>query len=164
MIDTLRMSKYIPPNRRETPKIVIPKQDEFPTLGSMKPKASAWSGKSFSSLATAWKDKDEDEKQKREIQEEIEKHRKHREELNNQHFIVKNKHYGNEYNQYTEDEVRVKKDEWVTIEKKIRPVLTIEEQIEREEILEKEERQRQEEEDSVWKTEEWDFRDRRVYS
>jgi hypothetical protein len=155
------MSKYVPPNKRDAPKVILPKKEEFPMLCSTNTKPSIWSGKSFSSLATEWKNKDQEEKQNREIAEEIEKNKRHREEI----IIVRKRQYQSDhYSPYFEDENNLRNDdEWTTVEKKVRPSLTIEEKIERDEFLEKQEI-KQMEDDSVWQTEEWDFRDRRVYS
>ena len=152
------MSKYIPPNQRK-----VPKEDEFPALGAVKSTSSAW-GKSFASLATEWSKKDENERIEQEIQDEIEKRRRERDELNNRHVIIRRRvdEVIVEEDVYDDTDNPTTNDEWKTVERKQRPILTTEERAMRAEAREREEKR--EIEESVWKDEEWDFRDRRVYT
>jgi hypothetical protein len=142
----------------------MPKPEEFPALGNAKQTKAIW-GKSFASLATDWSKKDEDERIEKEIQDEIERRRREREELNNRHVIIRRRvHDDIPEDEFDDDDSVPTKDDWTTIERKVRPVLTAEERAMRADAREREEKLRKQEEESVWDDEQWDFRDRRIQS
>ena len=152
-------------NKKTTSK--MPTIDEFPALGTAKPKTTTWT-KSFSSLASEWNKQTIEQEEERKYQEEMDKELERREALNSNFGFVRHGYYeGPIYRDY-EDEVVEKKnggspDEWTVVDRvKYRPELTVEEKNERE--IAKEIESQQQEEMSVWKNEEWDVRDRRVIS
>jgi len=167
--------KYIPPALRnnkksvEKPKLKVPSQDEFPTLGSGQTKSTFKPVKSFASLATEWNEHAEEEKVRRELREIMERREAEKREISNRHVFIYRQH-DVESNTYDEEcdgyqSKPAEPDEWTTIEKKARRELTTEEMFEKNVRIEEEERRLAE--DSVWNTrndDEWDYRDRRTYS
>ena len=144
----------------------LPTIDEFPALGTAKPKTTTWT-KSFSSLASEWNKQSIEEEEERRYHEEMQKELERREALNRNFGFVRRSNYyeGPIYRDYEEEIPKdVTTDGWTLIDRtKYRPELTIEEKNEKEIAKEEEERQAKEEM-SVWKSEEWDVRDRRVIS
>ena len=144
----------------------MPTIDEFPALGTAKPKTTTWT-KSFSSLASEWNKQTIEQEEERKYQEEMDKELERREALNSNFGFVRHGYYeGPIYRDY-DDEIVEKKhstDEWTLVDRmKYRPELTVEEKNERE-IAKEMEEQKAKEEASVWKGEEWDVRDRRIIS
>ena len=144
----------------------MPTIDEFPALGTAKPKTTTWT-KSFSSLASEWNKQTIEQEEERKYQEEMDKELERREALNSNFGFVRHGYYeGPIYRDY-DDEVVEKKtssDEWTLVDRvKYRPELTVEEKNERE-IAKEMEEQKAKDEASVWKSEEWDVRDRRIIS
>jgi len=139
--------------------------EDFPVLGSPKPVNKTWT-KTFSSLATEWNkqttEQEEEQKYRNEMQKELER----REALNSNFGFVgefrRTYYEGPIYRDYEEKPESVR-DEWTLVDRtKYRPELSIEEKNERE--IKREQDAQQKEEESVWKNEEWDVRDRRVIS
>lgn len=171
-------STYVPPHMRKRvhntekkeEKILTP--DNFPALsGSALVRSDAlnWSKTktSFAALARDWSDQSEHEKQQREIQEARERARIERENMEKRlHFSYSGQFDGveSDYELPEEHEIQQVDDEWNVVDrKKYKPELTIEEKLAKQERLEKEEQQQKEYEESVWATEQWDYRDRRSY-
>ena len=167
--------KYIPPALRnkkanvEEPKKKIPTQDEFPSLGMAKTKASFKPIRSFAALATEWQEHEEEEKIRKEAREMIERREAERREIENRNVFVYRQaeidghEDEDEYDGYQSKPVAA--DDWTMIEKKARRELTTEEMFEKKLRMEEEERRMAE--DSVWNNgqdDEWDYRDRRAYS
>ena len=142
--------------------------DDFPVLGSPKPTNKIWT-KSFSSLASEWNKQSIEQKDEEKYREEMQKELERREALNNNYGFVgqfiRNSYYeGPIYRDYEEEVVEKKVDEWTVVDRtKYRPELSVEEKNERE-IAKEVEEQKAKEETSVWKSEEWDVRDRRIIS
>jgi len=137
--------------------------EDFPVLGSPKPVNKTWT-KSFSSLASEWNKETIEQDEERKYREEMQKELERREALNSNFGFVRHGYYeGPIYRDYEEEEKKTSIDEWTLVDRvKYRPELTVEEKNERE--IKREQDAQQKEEESVWKNEEWDVRDRRVIS
>lgn len=166
-------SQYIPPHLRKAEEKVKITPDMFPALGSDVPARSnvnAWTGtKSFSSLAREWNQKAKLEKERDEYEKEREQARINREKMEQRMHVTHNKYiedehetnYDNEDYQKTETE----QDDWTTVEHtKKKPELTIEEKIAKQEREIEEEEKLKQYEETVWESNEWDYRDRRSYT
>jgi hypothetical protein len=169
-------SQYVPPhlrNRIAKATEVDLKPESFPVLSGSAPvrtNAGTWTKpKSFASLAREWNEKADDEKLQREMNEQRERSRIQRENMEQRiHFVYREPRQaydGFVYDSYEEPEA-LPKDEWKDVShKKLRPELTLEEKMEKQARMEAEEADRNDiNDESVWKTEEWDYRDRRTYS
>lgn len=167
--------KYIPPSLRnkkntvEEPKVKINSQDDFPTLGSAKPKTAFKPVRSFAVLASEWQEHEEDENVRKEAHDAIKRREAQRRETDNHSvFIYRQQDYNHDNCHDTNDGDDTKvvgSEDWTTIEKKARRELTTEEMYEKKVRMEEEERRMAE--DSVWNNgneEDWDYRDRRAYS
>lgn len=159
------MSSYIPPHARRTKdrrdawkkeeedkrKALANTDENFPTLGgSSMPNKSSWSGnKSFASLASEWKDLDNEKK--------LEEERSRVHEIRNRTIVFSHKisHYDDIEEEDSYDstghvpsQTNPEEDGWTTISKKIRPIRekTLEE-LEREA---EDERKEREEQESMW--------------
>ena len=152
---------YSAPHKKKATK--MPSIDEFPALGTAKPKTTTWT-KSFSSLASEWNKQTIEQDEERKYREEMQKELERREALNSNFGFVRRGYYeGPIYRDYEEEEKKPSIDEWTVVDRvKYRPELTVEEKNERE--IKREQDAQQKEEESVWKNEEWDVRDRRVIS
>lgn len=174
-------SRYVPPhtrNRRGNDTVPnkqdIPSPDSFPALLSgstvVRTDAPSWSkGKSFASLAREWKDQTEEEKQQRELQMEIENAQRMRDEAAaRNHFTFQ--HHEDEdsiydINENQAEQIKQAADEWTLVDRtKIVRELTNEERMERDMAREEEERLLNERNESVWKTEEWGYGERRGHT
>lgn len=158
---------YSAPHLRNKKVTKMPSIDEFPALGTAKPKTTTWT-KSFSSLASEWNKQTIEQEEDRKYQEEMDKELERREALNSNYGFVRHSYYdeGPIYRDYEPELVEKKPspDEWTVVDRvKYRPELSIEEKNERE-IAKEMEEQKAKEESSVWKGEEWDVRDRRIIS
>jgi hypothetical protein len=157
---------YTAPHLRNKKATKLPTIDEFPALGTAKPKTTTWT-KSFSSLASEWNKQTIEQEEERKYHEEMQKELERREALNSNFGFVRHNYYdeGPIYRDYDEEKPKdVTTDGWTLIDRvKYRPELSIEEKNEKEIAKEEAERQAKEEM-SVWKSEEWDVRDRRVIS
>jgi len=167
-------SQYVPPhlrNRISKAEEVNLKPESFPALSGSAPvrtNAGTWTKpKSFASLAREWNEKADDEKLQREIDEQRERSRIKRENMEQRsHFTYHRPAYdGFVYDSYEEPEA-LPNDDWKDVShKKLRPELTLEEKMEKQTRMEAEEAAKNDNNDeSVWKTEEWDYRDRRTYT
>jgi hypothetical protein len=169
-------SQYVPPhlrNRIAKATEVDLKPESFPILSGSAPvrtNAGTWTKpKSFASLAREWNEKADDEKLQREMNEQRERSRIQRENMEQRsHFVYREPRQaydGFVYDSYEEPEEQLE-DEWKDVShKKLRPELTLEEKMEKQARMEAEEAGRNDTNDeSVWNTEEWDYRDRRTYS
>jgi hypothetical protein len=169
-------SQYVPPhlrNRISKAEEVNLKPESFPALRSSAPvrtNAATWTKpKTFASLAREWNDKADNDKLQREIDEHCERSRMKRENMEQRsHFFYSRS--GKHYDGFVYDAVEVPEerpqDEWTDVShKKLRPELTLEEKMEKQAKMEAEEAAKNDSNDeSVWKTEEWDYRDRRTYT
>lgn len=168
-------SQYVPPhlrNRINKATEVDLKPESFPVLSGSAPvrtNAGTWTKtKSFASLAREWNEKADEDKLQREINEQREQSRVQRQMIEERsHFFYS--HTEKHYDGFVYDAVEVPKDlpkdDWKDVShKKLRAELTLEEKMEKEARLEAEETANNDPDDSVWKTEEWDYRDRRTYS
>ena len=168
---------YIPPHIRNRIQKTEPKKEvnlsseNFPSLGGNLVRSNAGNfnkTKSFASLARDWNEHSEEEKLQREIHEIREQSRVQRDITDRRsHFTYykQDEDVESNYDVYENQVESPKKDEWELVDnKKYRPELTVEQKIEREDKEEQEERQQKEKEDSVWNTEQWDYRDRRSYT
>ena len=156
---------YTAPHLRNKKASKMPTIDEFPALGTAKPKTTTWT-KSFSSLASEWNKQTIEQEEERKYHEEMQKELERREALNSNFGFVRHSYYdeGPIYRDYEDDVVEKKADEWTTVDRsKYRPELSIEEKNEKE-IAKEAAEQQAKEELSVWKNEEWDVRGRRVIS
>jgi hypothetical protein len=169
-------SQYVPPhlrNRISKADEVNLKPESFPALSGSAPvrtNAGTWTKpKSFASLAREWNEKADDEKQQREMNELSEQSRIQRQNIEKRsHFVYREERQaydGFVYDSYEEPEA-LPKDDWKDVShKKLRPELTLEEKMEKQSRMEAEETAKNDNnDDSVWKTEEWDYRDRRTYT
>lgn len=157
---------YTAPHLRNKKATKMPTIDEFPALGTAKPKTTTWT-KSFSSLASEWNRQTIEQVEEQKYREDMQKELERREALNSNYGFVRHSYYeGPIYRDYEEEVVEKKppSNEWTLVDRvKYRPELTIEEKNQRE-IAKEMEEQKAKEEASVWKSEEWDVRDRRVIS
>ena len=155
---------YSAPHLRNKKATKLPTIDEFPAFGTAKPKTTTWT-KSFSSLASEWNKQTIEQEEERKYEEEMQKELERREALNSNYGFVRHNYYeGPIYHDYEPEVVEKKHDEWTTVDRvKYRPELSVEEKNERE-IAKEMEEQKAKEEASVWKSEEWDVRDRRIIS
>lgn len=170
--------KYIPPALRnknrfqfEEPKPKVPTQDDFPALGGKsiaKTKTSFQPTRSFAVLATEWNEHEEEEKIRKETREMMERREAEKQAIENRHVFVYHKRDDYDQTDYVDkydNHQQHTSDEWTVIEKKARRDLTTEELFEKKLRLEEEEKRQAE--DSVWNDstgDDWDYRDRRVYS
>jgi hypothetical protein len=166
--------KYVPPSLRnrkhaaEEPKIKVPSPDDFPTLGSSKPKVAFKPVRSFALLASEWQEHEEEEKSRKETRELMERRETERRDIENRNVFVysQSEVRTNDYHEdYTGDQSNpTEVDHWTTIEKKAKRELTPEELYEKKVRMEEEDRRLAE--DSVWNdhNDDWDYRDRRAYS
>lgn len=165
--------KYIPPAMRNKKQNIqepkVPSPDDFPTLGSVKPKTAFKPIRSFAVLANEWQEHADDEKARKDTRDIIERREAERRETENQNVFIYRQHedkpntYDDEYTGCQSNSTDV--DDWTTIEKKARRELTTEELYDKKLRMEEEERRLAE--DSVWndsKGDDWDYRDRRAYS
>lgn len=169
----------MPPSRRnqkqEIPKTVTFNADSFPDLSSNIPTQNPLKlAKSFSSLATEWKEKEVEDTMERQLKEDTAKHLAERESADKRTIVALHRDYKNPepyiYGTYESEDaplIPVQDEGWKVIEKKRRKEWTLEEQIERKQLFEQEEMRMKAEEESVWastthRNEDWDHRDRRI--
>jgi hypothetical protein len=166
--------KYVPPamrNRKhlaDEQKLKVPSPDEFPTLGSSKPKTAFKPVRSFALLASEWQDHEDEEKSRKEILESMGRREAERRENENRNVYVyrQSESHTDDY-QVDDDRYQPNPsgvDDWTTIEKKAKRELTLEEQYDKKLRMEEEEKRMADE--SVWNdhNDDWDYRDRRAYS
>lgn len=166
-------TKYIAPSLRN--KARITPNDDFPALTNKTKTNSGSQWKhSFASLATQWKVLDEEETEKREFREAIEKREAERRESELKNIVLTRKRHidaiyeeDNEYLSEENDDTSFENnDGWTVVERKIRRELTEEERLAREHNQENVEQK--ENEQSVWNTnnenDDWDYRDRRSHT
>jgi hypothetical protein len=172
-------SSYIPPHLRnrikkaeskplDTPAVTM---DNFPSLSGARPvrsNAGAWGARSFASLAREWSDKAEDEKIHQNAMKEREQAQARRDMLDRKQHVSYHHYYEDTESVYDLQDYPVdqkspkQEDDWTTVDyKKLRPELTPEQQLRKQELEEEEEKRQKQLEESVWNSDEWDYRDRR---
>lgn len=171
-------NKYIPPAFRTTTKNrfssleerPLPKQEDFPTLGTSQttPSTNWKTKKSFAVMATEWNEHSEYEKMRGEYSSANEKREAAIRDRDMRNIVTFQPTTSVDIIREDESElmpVPMEGDEWRTIERKVRREYSDDEKHAREEALEAEEKARQAQEDSVWNSsnaDEWDYRDRRT--
>ena len=154
---------YVPPNKRDT----FPKIEEFPTLGTNKVQSqtNTWKNtKSFASLASDWKKKQDKDDFENALKNEMEQKQREKERIENTHFIYHKQRHVEVETYYDDEDCDISnKDDWEMIERKQRRILTTEEKIQRDLERERMEKEANEEFDEC-EADKWDFRDRRIHS
>jgi hypothetical protein len=168
------MSSYIPPNKRNTSRVVPPNplsSENFPSLGGGTPVRSnaKMSGGSFASKAREWNQQSEEEKLQQYYETQREHARLERERIERNSVFIYHTRYEDDDDEsnysHVEDNTSVqtpKEDEWRIVERKQKAELTSEEKYEKlEKQLEEEEKQKEMDE-TLLPGNDWDYRDRRA--
>lgn len=167
-------NKYVPPALRNrevvrNEKKIVQTEENFPSLSARLPIVNNKWKSSFAALATEWNEHEEEEKVNRQLREDKDRRETQRRLAEERNVVtlrrrtsLHQEEYDTSPSTYINDATN--EDDWTVIDrKKLKPELSLEEKVERDQKREEEERKAQE--SSVWDNanpDDWDYRDRRA--